>query len=223
MSSFEDTHPAIAPSIESTPPEEEREKDESSSLLPSPPTKDSSAPIAPPALYPVIAPNVTQQYSFQFLRSALDILEKSAEAREQLLQYNLLHPSFGGGEGEGDEGTGGLVSHLLHNPKNNLSFTTFRFQGVFNPHLLSDYETLLKEFFASHEVRSRLGLLGEIDPLPMQLQYSPLGSTVLDLDFFNRFYDSPILSQDGRIRGCFDETFDGLTVKETKVIPPSPL
>lgn len=130
----------------------------------------------------------SQQFTFQFLKQSLDAIEKSSEIREQLLQYNL-HSEIA----------------------NNLSFSSFRFHGTFNGAILADYEALLKEFFSQYDVQQRLGLIGEVVP-PVTVQYQALSLNVLTMDFFDRLFDSPILSAEGRIRGCFDETFDGLTV-----------
>jgi hypothetical protein len=130
----------------------------------------------------------TTDFTFQFLKDSLEVMEKSAESREQLTQYNLIAEQA-----------------------NNLSFITYRFHGHFNANLLSDYELLLKEFFSSREVQQRLGLVGDLVP-PVQIQYQSLSLSALTLDLFNRFFESNILSPEGRIRGCFDETFDGITV-----------
>jgi predicted transcriptional regulator len=135
------------------------------------------------------------QFSFQFIKKSIDCIDKSSEIREQLHQYNLTT------KGEG------VVSEI-----ENLQFFQFRYHGHLNSDLLSDYETLLKDFFSSKEVQHVLSISGDLS-LPIQLSYSQLSMTVLTMDFFDRFYQNTnIITADGRIKGCFDETFDGITV-----------
>ncbi len=136
----------------------------------------------------------TSQFSFQFLRQGLETIDKSLDFREQLLQYNLTTSTL-----------------------NNLQFFSYRFHGLFNPQLMSDYEILLKEFFQQSDIRQILGVIGDPDA-PMKIQHSPIGLNTLAMDFFDRLYQSAVITPDGRIRGCFDETFDGLTVSEIHIL-----
>lgn len=136
----------------------------------------------------------TSQFSFQFLRQGLETIDKSVDFREQLLQYNLTTSTL-----------------------NNLQFFSYRFHGLFNPQLMSDYEILLKEFFQQSDIRQTLGIIGDPDA-PMKIQHSPIGLNTLAMDFFDRLYQSAVITPDGRIRGCFDETFDGLTVSEIHIL-----
>ncbi len=136
----------------------------------------------------------TDEYSFQFMSSELEIVQKALEIREQLLQYNLNAET------------------------NNLMFYKFRFHGQFNGNLTSDYDTLLREFFSSPEVVAALQVTGEVN-LPVIVKYSQLGLNVVSMDFFQeKLNESNVLSAEGRIRGCFDETYDGILVSFRQII-----
>jgi predicted transcriptional regulator len=141
--------------------------------------------------------SLNSQFSFQFIKKSLDCIDKSSDIREQLHQYNLTT------KGEG------VVNEI-----ENLQFFQFRYHGHLNSDLLSDYEILLKDFFSSKDVQRVLNISGDLS-LPIQLSYSQHSMTILTMDFFDRFYQNTnIITTDGRIKGCFDETFDGITVSE---------
>lgn len=122
--------------------------------------------------------------SFDMVSPQLEILSKNRDIREQLMQYNL---------------------------DSTIQIAKFRINGRFDGLSVAAYEEALKAFFGSSYLAAQIGASGEAS-IPLELDAEPLGVGVMNMDFFNRFTEAGIVGPEGRIRGCFDETYDGITV-----------
>jgi hypothetical protein len=108
--------------------------------------------------------------------------------------------------------------------ENNLKLNRFKIEG--NLHSF-DQNRILSEFFSNLSVQEHLGLSAAVDSPSPQVNQSELKTTVRSMDFFDRLTTEGFLPADlsidsdlrtgivgasGTIMGCFDETFDGITV-----------
>lgn len=121
--------------------------------------------------------------SFDLASPQLDFLQHR-DVKEQLLQYNLDHT---------------------------LQIAKFRVNGRFDGQSSESFEDALKEFFSSSYLAAQIGCSGEAS-VPISIDMEPLGTSVMNMEFFDRFAEVGLVSVDGKIRGCFDETYDGITV-----------
>lgn len=127
--------------------------------------------------------------SFDLAASQLDFVS-NRDIKEQLLQYNLDHT---------------------------LQVAKFRINGRFDGQSATAYEDALTEFFSSVYVTAQIGCSGEAS-VPVSIDMEPLGTSIMNMEFFDRFTESGLVSAEGKIRGCFDETFDGITVSVFKCL-----
>lgn len=127
--------------------------------------------------------------SFDLVTNQLDFVS-SRDVKEQLLQYNLDHT---------------------------LQVAKFRVNGQFDGQNPTSFEDALKAFFGSSYLCAQIGCSGEAT-VPVNLELEPLGTTVMNMEFFDRFTEVGIVSAEGKIRGCFDETYDGITVSASAVL-----
>lgn len=89
-----------------------------------------------------------------------------------------------------------------------LSVSKFRFTGAFDAS--ADYDRFLKDFVRNENCMSALGCTGT-PATPVSLTCTELSTSVQSMTFFDRLNDNDI-THGGHIRGCFDETFHGLTI-----------
>lgn len=101
---------------------------------------------------------------------------------------------------------------MQYNIDTNFVVKKFRFSGGVVS-AMSDYETLLKDFFASSECMGHIQVTGT-PSFPVEYLATKLSSTVMSLDFFDRLEDANIVGSDGRLMGCYDEVFNGITVSD---------
>lgn len=124
----------------------------------------------------------------------------TSETKEQLLQYNL---------------------------DKSLQIFRFRFVGNISSNSAADYDQLCKDFFTSGCFPA-LQCSGS-PSLPLDYQFTQLGTNIMNMDFFDRITEAGMLSlrdnscikclvgiagETGTIRGCFDETFDGILISD---------
>ncbi len=124
------------------------------------------------------------KYSFELESSSLECSKSNREIKEQLLQYNL---------------------------DNTLEVLRFRLIGQIGGQAEENYLEVLRDFFSSSLVMSALETIGE-PTMPILMQAHALGTDVMNMEFFDRFSEMGIIGPGGKIRGCFDETFDGIVV-----------
>jgi hypothetical protein len=131
---------------------------------------------------------MSEPYTFELISSGLPALTTSS-ANECLLQWNL-DPSI-------------------------LDVKTFRLFGPLSGASTSkDFENLVAAFLESPAHRGNFEVLGDVT-LPISAQIFPLASTVVSMSFFERIKESDtVLSPAGNIRGCFEESFDGIIVND---------
>lgn len=103
-------------------------------------------------------------YSFTALDTNLACLSAPA-AREQLLQYNL---------------------------DKSLAINKYRFYGSFVSSSASDYDQVLKDFFASASCLTSLGAVGT-PALPLEFVTDLLNLTVMNMDFFNNLKEAGVV------------------------------
>jgi hypothetical protein len=127
--------------------------------------------------------------SFDLATSQMEFVT-DRDVKENLLQYNLDHT---------------------------LQFAKFRINGRFDGQSTGSYEEALKKFFGSSYLAAQIGCTGEAN-VPVTIDMDTLGTNVMNMEFFDRFSEAGIVSMDGKIRGCFDETYDGITVLGTQLI-----
>ena len=125
-------------------------------------------------------------YAFEFLAAELPSFQTSV-AKECLLQWNL--------------------------DPNTLKIKIFRiFGSLSQSSTQADYLSLLTSFIQSSEFRGNFPMSGDIT-VPIDVGLTVLSNTVTSLAFFDRLENSDIiLTPAGNIRGCFEETFDGIVV-----------
>ena len=56
-----------------------------------------------------------------------------------------------------------------------------------------------------------LNISGDVTP-PPSISFTEVKKSVRSLSFFDKLYQSEVCSQSGCIKGCFDETFDGIVI-----------
>jgi len=76
---------------------------------------------------------------------------------------------------------------------------------------------MLNVFFKSAEVMKVLGITGSLESNENNnsinnIKYEQLSTTVMSMEFFDRLYDD--VCPNGYIRGCFEETYDGIIVQD---------
>lgn len=127
--------------------------------------------------------------SFELIGTQLETLTTSRDFKEQLLQYNL-----------------------------DKTFNTFkfRFSGQFSGSSQFEYEEALKTFFQDAQVLANLQISGE-PSMPIEIESEILSVAVMSMSFFDRLSEFGIISPGGHIKGCFDESFDGIMVR-SKII-----
>eukprot|EP01031_Cornospumella_fuschlensis_P025862 gene25862-31230_t len=116
--------------------------------------------------------------------SSKSIIYNDRDVKEQLLQYNL---------------------------NESLIIKKFRFTGQFISQSNSEYQEVLESLFAANSNIHALGCTGEVD-VPVKVESEPLSVAVMSMAFFDRLNEHGIMGPGGRIKGCFDDTFDGVTV-----------
>lgn len=132
----------------------------------------------------------TSSFGFDYLpgENVLETLYKNyKDAKEQLLQYNL---------------------------DQSLSIHRFRIvSGSMNVNSsTADYEECLAAFISSATVMRAIGATGEAT-LPVDFQHvESLKLQATSMEMFDRLSEVGIVGPGGQIRGCFDETFDGIIV-----------
>lgn len=124
-----------------------------------------------------------ESFTFDPLETQLDSFA-SRDRREMLLQWNL---------------------------DQNLKVQRFRFTGGFSTAVVGEYERLIKDFFRCAGSQSVLDNHGT-SSVPTSVTSEQLNTNVLSLDFFDKFTESGIVLPSGNIRGCFEETFDGIPI-----------
>lgn len=124
-------------------------------------------------------------YSFSPLPSILESLS-SRERHEQLMQYNL---------------------------DNSLIVQKFRFSGGGSLSSTTDYEQLLTDFLSCATCLSGIQVSGT-PSVPIEMSTVLLNSSVMSMEFFDRLDEAGILGPGGRLLGCYDEVFDGITVSD---------
>ena len=92
-----------------------------------------------------------------------------------------------------------------------LKVEKFRFSGTFDKGDPQEYDRILSEFFTRSEALSLLGIHGTTTT-PVKIDMELMNTSVMSMDFFDRLKESGIVSESGTIRGCFEETFDGISV-----------
>ena len=122
-------------------------------------------------------------FEFEHVETQLECFA-SREAREQLMQWNI-------------DAT--------------LKVERFKFAGTFNASIASDYDRILRDFFRDATSTSHLEISGSPSSVPVQINFQPVGTSVMSMDFFDRLEAYDIISSvGGQIRGCFEEYFDGV-------------
>lgn len=106
----------------------------------------------------------------------------SRESHEQLLQWNL---------------------------DTCLNVEKFRFSGALAANNAGDYDRLVKDFLRSSEGTACLHIQGT-PATPLVVESQALSTGVMSMDFFDRLEQCDVVSSSGGIRGCAEETFDGL-------------
>ena len=86
----------------------------------------------------------------------------------------------------------------------------FRFHGAFSSSG-SDYERLVKELVTNGYFLSACGVSG-MAKFPIAATLEQLAMTVINIGFFDKLTESGIVLPSGTVRGCYEETFDGVTV-----------
>ena len=100
---------------------------------------------------------------------------------------------------------------LQWNLNQSLIVEKFRFSGSFQSAISSEYDRLLCDFLNRADCMAVIGISGT-PTLPHTVQMEQLNTSIMSMDFFDRFLDSDLATSSGNIRGCFDEQFDGITV-----------
>lgn len=89
-----------------------------------------------------------------------------------------------------------------------LTIKKFHFVGS----LLSNYDKLIHDFFKCPSVLNIIGASSLPSSELFDFDSEELSTKVLSTDFFDRLIDENVVSPMGHIRGCLDETYDGITV-----------
>lgn len=110
---------------------------------------------------------------------------ETREAKEQLLQWNL---------------------------NETLSVGKFRFTGSFDQTSDTDYDRLLKDFVRDSSCAAKLGFIGT-PSTPTSIKVQQLSTAVKSMDFFDRLEEIGVVNN-GTIRGCFEEIYDGISVSD---------
>ena len=126
-------------------------------------------------------------FSFEHVSSGLPSLSSSL-GKECLLQWHLDDSS--------------------------LHVSTYR---IFGPLSRSskgeDYELLIRDFVASSAFRSQVIATGSCR-IPVSIETTPLRTSVMSMSFFERLKGSDVVSSAGNIRGCFEESYEGILVND---------
>lgn len=105
-------------------------------------------------------------------------------------------------------GTDVATMLLQWNLDKSLTLKKFHFIGP----LLSNYHKVVHDFFMSTLVLNSLGISSLSPTESFAIESEELSTNVLSTTFFDRLVDESVVSPTGHIRGCFDETYDGITV-----------
>lgn len=149
--------------------------------------------------------------------SSKSVICVDRDVKEQLLQYNL---------------------------NESLIIKKFRFTGQMISQSSSEYQEVIESLFGSNVNCHELRCAGEAT-VPARVEYEPLSVAVMSMSFFDRLYEhgrsleeciacrfalfrltrccfymlySGIVGPGGRIKGCFDDTFDGVTVSTNSTV-----
>lgn len=87
----------------------------------------------------------------------------------------------------------------------------FRINGAFSTTAVGEYERLLRDFVRCPDAMAALEITGSAST-PTVIDMEQLGTNVMSMAFFDRLEEHDITSGSGAIRGCFEETFDGISV-----------
>jgi hypothetical protein len=126
----------------------------------------------------------TPTFSFTQVPCELECLSPR-ERQEQLMQYNL------------DKG---------------LIVQKFRFAGG-NLNSTSEYDQLLIDFLGTGSCMASIQVSGT-PSIPIEHEAQHLNSSVMSMDFFDRLDEAGVTGPGGRLMGCYDEVFDGITVTD---------
>lgn len=99
---------------------------------------------------------------------------------------------------------------LQWNLNETLSVGKFRFTGSFDQTSDVDYDRLLKDFVRDSSCAAKLGFIGT-PSTPTAIQVQQLSTAVKSMDFFDRLEEIGVVNN-GTIRGCFEEIYDGISV-----------
>jgi cilia- and flagella-associated protein 300 len=92
-----------------------------------------------------------------------------------------------------------------------LKVQKFRFSGMFSANDPNEYDRILAEFFTRPDCMSIMSVSGSTTT-PVTINKEMMHTSVMSMDFFDRLKESGIVLPSGNIRGCFEETFDGIPV-----------
>ena len=97
--------------------------------------------------------------------------------------------------------------------KDRLSFKRFRFFGGAFNESKDDYDNLIKALLQNKVVLGDIGISGEPCE-PLKYDICELNTKFMTMELFDRLKDSNIISDNGSIRGCFNEVYDGVSVDD---------
>jgi hypothetical protein len=117
--------------------------------------------------------------------ASASVITTSKGIKEQLLQYNL---------------------------NETMQINRFRFTGQ-AAQSAADYQELLDTLFGSVALTSLLGFNG-VASEPVSMSTEALSMSTMNMSFFDRLTEIGIVGPGGRIKGCFDDTFDGIIVSQ---------
>jgi len=132
--------------------------------------------------------SAADSHTFELLSSGLPSLAAAA-TKECFLQWNLTDKIF--------------------------NIKTFRvFGNLSRSSKQEDYEDLLKALLQSPEYHLHFSPIGE-PVAPFTIRYAAAPATTTSMSYFERIRSSDVLlTPIGNIRGCFEETFDGVIVND---------
>ncbi len=128
----------------------------------------------------------TPSHAFTLLDNKREPIKSLLNRREQVLQYNL---------------------------DTNLNVFRFRYSGTLSHNAAADYEDFIKDLCSASNVLAATGIIGVPDA-PIDIMIEPLNMAVTSMDFFDRLQTCGIVGAGGKIKGCFQEIFNGVTVRK---------
>ena len=130
----------------------------------------------------------TTIYSFDNIDCNIMSIFDSREGQENLMQWGL-------------------------DKKERFNFYRFRyFGGIFNE-TKEDYDNLIRDFLLNKSVMATIGVNGNVLE-PMKYNCKELSTKSMTMELFDRLKNSNIVTDSGTIRGCFNETYDGVSVDD---------